>query len=328
MNDLMRVHRLLCLPFVEEAAYRAALGGTRADLGTVGRYLALPPRRRPVLSPYFDPIFYLATNPELMQDGADPLLHFLDVGFAAARSPHPLIDLPWLLEQDAALFGTPPAIEKLVDLLEHDRRPPGPYFDIDFYREQLRGEAPAQGLLRSFVLKGVWAGLRPNRLLDPAWYAERNLDAPRDPYGAMRHFIVGVDAEGRSPGPDFDARDYWRRRPDIAASRTPPLRHYLIRGRLEERARPAPEPVAAPVAAAGGRLPAQDRDTLLRDDAMIRDLLARRQQARKDAVRVAPPTLFVCDDPAEELKFLAFDAAAKPHVSILIPVFNEIGITV
>ncbi len=39
MNDLMRVHRLLCLPFVDDAAYRAALGGTRADLGTVQRYL-------------------------------------------------------------------------------------------------------------------------------------------------------------------------------------------------------------------------------------------------------------------------------------------------
>lgn len=330
MNDLMRVHRLLCLPFVDEAAYRAALGGPRADLGTVGRYLALPLRRRPVLSPYFDALFYLATNRELMQDGTDPLLHFLDVGFAEARSPHPLIDLPWLLEQDPAAFGTPPSIDKLVDLLELDLAAPGPYFDPGFYREQLGPDAPAQGMLRAFLLKGIWAGQRPNALLDPAWYAERNLDAPRDPYGALRHFIVGGDPEGRSPGPDFDGRDYWRRYPDVAAARVPPLRHYLTRGRLEQRLlrEPAPEmaPPSAPSAAAG-RVPAQDRDTLLRDDAAIRSVLALRRQVRKESVRVAAPSLFTCEDPVAELRALAFTASAKPRVSILIPVYNEIGVT-
>ncbi len=332
MNELMRVHRLLCLSFVDEATYRAALGGTRADLGTVRRYLALPLRRRPVLSPYFDPIFYLATNPELMQDGTDPLLHFLDTGFAAARSPHPLVDLPWLLEQDPAIFGAPPSLDKLVELLELDLARPGPYFDPVFYREELGADAPAHGLLRSFLLKGIWAAQRPNALFDPAWYAQRNLDVPRDPYGALRHFIVGGDAEGRSPGPGFDARDYWRRYPDVAAAKMAPLRHYLTRGRAEARVLRAeaaqPGAQAALAASAGGRVPAQDRDTLLRDGAAIHALLAERQQARKEAVRITPPALFVCEDPAEELRSLAFAASARPRVSILIPVYNEIGITV
>ena len=329
MNDLKRVHRLLCLPFVDEAAYRAALGGTRADLGTVQRYLSLPLRRRPALSPYLDPIFYLATNPELMQDGTDPLLHFLDVGFAQARSPHPLVDLPWLLEQDGALLGTPPSIEKLVELLEFDLVAPGPYFDREFYREQLGADAPPRGMLRSYLLKGMWTGLRPNRLLDPAWYAERNLDVPRDPYGALRHFILGGDREGRSPGPDFDGRDYWRRYPDVAGARIPPLRHYLTSGRREQRLPRdlAPGSVAVPMSSAAGRQPAQDRDTLLRDAAAIGNLLAHQRQARKEAVRVTRPTLFACDDPAQELRSLAFTASAKPRVSILIPVYNEIGIT-
>jgi GT2 family glycosyltransferase len=333
MSDLMRVHRLLCLPFVDEAAYRAALGGTRADLGTVGRYLALPLRRRPVLSVYFDPIYYLATNPELMQDGTDPLLHFLDVGFDEGRSPHPLIDLAWMLDVDPSILGIPRSIDKLVDALDLDLSAPGPYFDPVFYRQQLGRDAPAQGMLRSFLLKGIWAGLRPNPFIDPAWYAERNLDVPRDPYGALRHFIVGGDNDARSPGPDFDGREYWRRYPDVAAARRAPLRHYLTQGRRENRLLRDPEPEApaatasVSAASAAGRVPAQDREALLRDDAGIRNLLAHRRQQRKESVRVAAPSLFECEDAARELASLAFSASAKPRVSILIPVYNEIAIT-
>lgn len=331
MDGLMHVHRLLCLPFVEEALYRAALGGGRADLGTVQRYLALPPPRRPRLSPYFDPLFYLATNPELMRDGADPLLHFLEKGCAARRSPHPLIDLPWLAEHHAALLGEPPSAEALFELLERDLAAPGPYFDGAFYREQLGDDAPARGLLRSFLLKGIWAGRLPNRLLDPAWYAERNLDAPRDPYGALRHFIAGGDLEGRAPGPGFDPRDYWRRHPEIAARGLAPLRHYLTDGQFEARAIVAVTEAGEaeqPGMGASGRMPAHDRATLLADDRAIRALLARGRQARKDSVRVTAPALFTCEDAEAELAFVAFSAAAKPRLSILIPFHDEVRVTV
>jgi hypothetical protein len=47
MTDLMRVHRTLCSPFVAEELYRKALGGGRADLSTVQRYLAPSPAERP-----------------------------------------------------------------------------------------------------------------------------------------------------------------------------------------------------------------------------------------------------------------------------------------
>ena len=42
MNDLMSVHRTLCSPFVSEELFRNALGGGRADLSTVMRYLQIP----------------------------------------------------------------------------------------------------------------------------------------------------------------------------------------------------------------------------------------------------------------------------------------------
>ena len=84
MTDLMRVHRTLCSPFVAEELYRNALGGGRADLSTVGRYLASAPMERSNVSFYFDRSYYMATNLELDR-GTDGLLHFSNQGLAQMR---------------------------------------------------------------------------------------------------------------------------------------------------------------------------------------------------------------------------------------------------
>ncbi len=48
--DLQRAHRALCSAFVDADLFRKAVGGTRADIGTVARYLQIPTPRRPALS--------------------------------------------------------------------------------------------------------------------------------------------------------------------------------------------------------------------------------------------------------------------------------------
>lgn len=197
MAGVMRAWRLLGSPFVDEEIYRRSLGGGRADVTTVTRYLRIPVAERPLLSFYFDPFFYGVRNHEVLAEGEDPLLHFLEHGFAEGRSPHPLVDLAFLTSQDPHALGLPPRIEALVDILEHDRAAPSPYFDLDFYAEHLGPNAPARGLLRHFVTQGVWAQRLPNNWLDPLWYADRNPDSPKDPYGAMRHFIMQGDPAGR-----------------------------------------------------------------------------------------------------------------------------------
>ena len=196
MDDLRRAHRSLCSGFVSDELFRHWLGGGRADISRVVGYLRLPVRQRPALSWYFDPVFYLATNPDIAGADIDPLLHFIDTGIAELRSPHPLVDLRYILAEDALALGATPQVEALADLLEYDLVSPSPYFDPPHYLAQLAGRAPGNALLRHFLQHGLRAGRTPTACLDPGWYAARYPDVPDEPYAALRHFIMLGDIEG------------------------------------------------------------------------------------------------------------------------------------
>ena len=236
---VMRVHRALCSPLVDAGLYRAAMGAGQGDLTSVGQYLARPVLQRPNLSVYFDREFYLATNPDVLQSGEDPLVHFIETGLASLRAPHPLIDLRYIAGEDAHVLGSPPAMRALLDLLDYDLMSSSPYFDLPWYTVQLGPLAPSSGILKHFLSAGLAAGMRPNAWLEPAWYAAGHEDVPKQPYQAMRHFIVAGDAAGRAAGPAFDGQLYRRRYVDVADSGIPPLRHFLLNGRHEGRQAPS-----------------------------------------------------------------------------------------
>ncbi len=331
-DELMRAHRLLCSPFVEEDAFRAALGGGRGDISTVVRYLSRRPLARPPLSAYFDRDFYLATNPEVFEEHQDPLLHFIDIGFAVLRSPHPLVDLSFITNEDPMALGQPRQMARLLDLLENDRAPPSPYFDPAWYAAEYQAAPGAQ--LRHFLAAGLAAGHRPNRWLDPDWYAANHPDAPKDRYGALRHFVIVGDAEGRQAGPAFDGRLYRRRYTDVADAGVPQLRHYLTNGRREGRQIPAERMAATPAAPAG---PSEvlavadafpvDAATLVGKFLTMRRLLDDAQQERKDAVTPRPPAMAALAVPPGGLAAIGFAAVAAPRVSVLIPAYNEFSHT-
>jgi GT2 family glycosyltransferase len=353
---LRAAHALLCSPFVTEPEYRAALGGGRGDLGTVGRYLAIPAPRRPTVSIYFDSAWYRATNPHL-GEARDALLHFLEPGVGLWRPPHPLIDPRHIALQDPALLGAAPTAAALARVLEEDLADPSPYFDRAHYRAALAaaGSAvPERGLLAHFLRHGLAAGARPNAWLDPVWYAARHDDVPPDPYGALRDFVVRGDPTGRPAGPEFDGALYWRRYSDVAEGGVPPLRHWLAHGRREGRQVPNDRPIpprppthatihdaghapahdatGAPAPArVGARIGAPlevDRAAAGRARAAFDAAGEAARQARKEAVRARPPPLLVCPDPAAMLGRIVPPVAAAPRLSILIPAFNEPALTV
>ena len=333
-RDLQRVHRLLCSPFVEEDRFRAALGGGRGDIGTIIRYLSVNPLSRPALSVYFDRDFYLATNPELLEQQTDPLLHFLEFGLAGLRAPHPLVDVHFIASEDPAALGKPRDVARLLDVLENDLIPPSPYFDPAWYAAELGEAAPSRGLLRHFLSEGLAAGRPPNRWLDPAFYAETYADVPKDAYGALRHFIIVGDAEARIAGPRFDGRLYRRRYTDVADAGVPPLRHYMTNGRREGRQAPAERqaPQAGPARPAEAVAVAEPipltAEAALGSFTAMRRLLDDARQDRKDAVEPQPPALQAPEDPVAALAALALPACAAPRLSILVPAFNEFTHTV
>jgi GT2 family glycosyltransferase len=332
MNEMMHAHRLLCSGFVAEELFRHALGGGRADLGTVARYLSMKPRERPNLSFYFDRAFYIATNPEVERGGFDPLLHFIEFGFADRRAPHPMVDISFVLDQDPAMLGPTPGIDALVEMLEYDLAAPSPYFDPQEYRLRLGTSAPANAMLRHFLGQGLYTGMAANPLIDVAWYSQQNEDVPPDPYGSLRHFVMLGDLEGRAASSKFDGKLYRARYPDIAASGMAALRHYLLHGRGEGRQLPL-ERVAVGTgpalanASVGAPLPV-DPEAVLRAHADMRARLDEGRQQHKDAVRATPPDTVQVEDIDAALSGLRFPAVTKPRLSILIPVFNEIGATV
>ncbi len=331
----MRAHRLLCSRFVDEDLFRQAFGATRADINAIGRYLALPALARPDLSVYFDRAFYVALHSDVLMDGADPLLHFIEAGLEELRAPHPLIDLKYIVGRDPLILGETPSVDGLMDLLEFDLADPSPYFDLEHYAGQLVIAAasgkPSGGLLRHFIVSGARHGLTPNRWLDPRAYVRMYDDVPSDPYQATRHFVVFGDNAGRDPGPHFDAGLYRRRYVDVADSGIAPLLHFLAFGRQEGRQataeKPVPEVGPARLLPVGQALPV-DTETVERADRDMRTRLAAARQRRKDDVRVSKPDLIRAEDPVVELRRLAFVPSVSPRVSILIPVFNEFDVSV
>ena len=340
LEDLRQAHRALCSSFVSEELFRAGLKGGRADITRVGLYLTMPLEKRPMLSWYFDPLFYLVTNPDVAKSGVDPLLHFLTVGIGELRAPHPLIDLRFLVGRDAQVLGQPPDLDVLVELLDYDLAPPGPYFDPEFYREQLGDNgAPPNGMLRHFLQYGLRAGVPPNPFLDIAWYSARYDDVPAEPYLALRQFVLQGDPQGRCAGPAFDGELYRRRYPDVAESGAPPLAHYLGFGRAEGRQAATERVPSAQVASqaapqtawaampVGVALPCEAED-LQQADAGMRELVAAGRQGHKDAVAVSPPKIAKVRDVARDLARVRLPRPKAPVVSLLVPMFNELDMTV
>jgi GT2 family glycosyltransferase len=326
-------HRLLCAPLIDEAAFRGALGGGRADLGTVARYLALPAARRPPLTPFLDPLFYRVRNPELPAE-EDPLLHFLEHGIADGRDPHALIDLRHI----AAQAGLPPPAmtpDALAALLAGDRIDPSPYFDVAFYAGQL--QSPARGMLAHFLLRGAAAGLLPNRWLDPAWYAGAHDDVPAEPLAALRHFVLVGDPLGRAASKLFDGGLYRRRYTDVAEAGAPPLWHFLAHGRAEGRQTasdrslgPPPIPGAMqPDSPVAGNGPPLDPARINLRYALLERRWADRNAAARTALRPRRPAWLQVTDPAAALAEITLPPwPAAPRLSVLIPAHDEAAQTV
>ncbi len=150
-------------------------------------------------------------------------------------------------------------------------------------------------------------------------------------YWALRHFITQGDIEGRAAGPAFDGALYRARYTDVADSGIPPLRHFLVHGRREGRQGAAERRIAAAgpgVAVAVGQPRPVAPEEMQRDFASMRAVVEAGRQQRKDAVQVTPPALAASAAPARDLAGLQFASARAPRLSILVPVFNELTVTV
>ena len=87
----------------------------------------------------FDADWYLSMNPDVRQDGADPLLHYVRYG-------------------------------------DHEGRPPIPLFDPPYYRAHARGAGLELNALLHYRLLGRFFKTSPSAWFDVEYYLRQNRD--------------------------------------------------------------------------------------------------------------------------------------------------------
>lgn len=308
-----------------DARFKRALFGyeTLSLEEMVNKYLQYNQSFRPQITPYFDSVFYVGRYDDVRVAGMDPLLHFVEHGWAERRSPHPLIDLNYMAYRDPHIFASG-HIDDFVEALEYDLVDASPYFNIEYYANQIGEKAlKIQGMLAHYILEGRNLGLRPNPFLDIRWYVSRYDDVPISAVDAERHFALVGDFEARTPSPEFDGAKYAKSNPDVLVRKEGALRHFLRNGLSEGRlALPATVLLTdisnrqfAPVAALPQSIDAQASRASFTS---ARTAIAQVKQKRIERFEevVWRPLL-------KEPKSIKFPVTRKPVISIIIPVYNE-----
>ena len=140
------------------------------------RYLQIPALYRPNISIFFDSQYYCARYPDVRPEEIDPFLHFIVIGCAEGRTPHPLIDPGHIGSIDEHLLSTGSSIDELYEVLLYNLADPSPISILPYYKDCLPAEEDtSQGLLAHFLSQGLARGFKPNPLFEPLWYAVHGL---------------------------------------------------------------------------------------------------------------------------------------------------------
>ena len=332
------VRQLLASELLDDEWLWRELGLSRSQRAEFAEaYSRIEVAERPALTPFFDPAWYLATYEDVRQAGVDPFLHFLGDGIFELRSPHPLISVRRIYDDNRDLFYREGGSASLARVLRENLSDPNDYFDLAFYLERYpQAREFTGGALAHFMKAGIAEWLWPNPYFDPESYAQRYGGMPKNSPAALRHFIETGDREARVPSAGFDPEWYLRTYPDVVRSGLRgPLRHFLRVGRSEDR-QPCDPRATRHGPPGNGDSPAEAE--VVWDYAPIAAGAERYERARQwlaDRRRIQLGSYTERDvrpcrlgDLREAIGSLAFPQTPAPKVSILIPCHNEVGVTV
>ncbi|MDH4318675.1 MAG: glycosyltransferase family 2 protein, partial [Desulfobulbaceae bacterium] len=147
----------------------------------------------------FDIVYYLAENPDLRNAPIDPLIHYLENGWAEGRNPNPLFATVWYLET---------------------------------YQDVLKAKINP---LYHYIAGGWKEGKNPSPMFETDYYLRTNPDVDAGGHNPLKHFLEIGGREGRKPNPLFDSEFYLRTHDDVRASGENPLVHYCRLGYFEGR---------------------------------------------------------------------------------------------
>jgi len=168
-------------------------------------------------------------------------------------------------------------------------------------------------------------------LFDPDYYLTTYPDVKAAGVDPTLHYINLGDAEGRDPGPAFSTALYREMNPDVPARGITALGHYEMFGRRENRPLPfkgaqfAIPPISPPARAALTHGPKE----WLTYEPMARRIADGRVLRLASTKTAAAPMIAIAGDENLEAIAAALDFARQdsPLVSIVVPVFNNLKIT-
>jgi GT2 family glycosyltransferase len=297
---------------------------SKAQSNPLLHYLENGVRKRRSPNRLFDVSFYLAHNQDVAAAGGEPLAHYLTVGAAKGSNPHPLFDTVFYLEKnpDVAAAGMNP-LEHYLAFGGLEGRDPHPLFHSAFYLDQNPDVRTAKvNPLVHFLRMGAHEGRDPNPWFDTSFYLDANPRLRASGKNPLVHFLRAGAAEGRAAGPDFDTAYYVQAHPDVAASGLNPLTHFVLVGRAAGwRSCALPSP---------GTSAAEDiQRSLEAYETLVRR--AREVEASRIAELVVSPPAIIRLSPQGDLSSHTRDvvlrAEESPDVSIVIPVFNNVRLT-
>jgi hypothetical protein len=182
---------------VDDAFYTHVYGSVPPGLSASAHYASLGWRQGNDPNPWFSTAAYLNDNPDVVESGAVPLFHFLDVGHEEGRRARP--------SRHAAAYFAHPSVRVA------SAASAAPETEDDFERRTLRTEFNTDYYLAVYPDVAA-AGIEP-----------------------LTHFIERGWREGRNPNSFFSTSEYLAENADVAEAGINPFVHYLTAGRLEGR---------------------------------------------------------------------------------------------
>lgn len=179
----------------------------------------------------FDSGYYLRENPDIAEAAADPITHYLTIGFLEGREPSAFFDGTGYREADPAIkaAGINPLVHWLRDGAGEGRSAP-----------VRKDTASMSGEVRS-----DYALVARSGLFDIGYYLANNPDVVASGEDPIVHYLRFGFFDGREPSAFFDGNRYRAENADVREARVNPLVHWLRLGSTEGRLPPvrsAPSP--------------------------------------------------------------------------------------
>ncbi len=127
---------------------------------------------------YFDPVWYIQTNPELARLKVNPLVHYILVGEPSDRRPVPFFDPGWYRQE----YDVPASQSALGHYLANRRKQtfsPTPFFDVRWYISRFGADlGPGRDPFAHFLQAAMTQDIDPCRHFNTALYRRTRLGRP------------------------------------------------------------------------------------------------------------------------------------------------------